>query len=59
MSVIHHDTVYIVYVNSLLGLSVKPNVEIEIDLHWKKKVLDICVYFDKISIVSAQTREMF
>ena len=45
------------YVNSLLGLSVKPKVEIESTL--KNEVLNICVFFDKISIVSSQTRETF
>ena len=49
------------YVNSLLGLSIKPKLKSKVDLHWKKKknVFDICVCFDKISIVSSQTRETF
>ena len=46
------------HVNSLLGLSIKPKVEIESALE-KKKVLNICVCFYKISIVSSQTREPF
>ena len=52
------------YVNSLLALSiikrVKPKVEIKSRSTLekkKKKVLNICVCFDKISIVSSQTRE--
>ena len=56
MSVIHHDTVYMY---SLLGLS-KPKVEIESrsTLEERKFLISASV-FDKISIVSSQTRETF
>ena len=48
------------YVNSLLSLSAKPKVEIESRSTLEKmKVLNIYVCFDKISIVSSQTRETF
>ena len=46
------------YLNSLLD--VKPKVEIESrSTLEKKKVLNICVCFDKISIVNSQARETF
>ena len=47
------------YLNSLLGVSIKPKVEIESRSTLEKKVLNICVCFDKISIVSSQTRATF
>ena len=48
------------YVNSLLGLSLKPKVEIESrsTLEKRKFLISASVY-DKISIVSSQTRETF
>ena len=45
------------HVNSLLGLSSKANRKLKSKVHWEKK--SICVCFDKISIVSSQTRETF
>ena len=52
----HHDTVYMKI--ACWVLSIKPKVEIESTLE-KTKVSNICVLFDKISIVSLQTRETF
>ena len=48
------------YVNSLLGLSIKPKSEIESrSTLEKRKFLISASVFDKISIVSSQTRETF
>ena len=58
--VVYNSPRHGIYVNSLLGLSFKPKVEIESrSTPEKKKVLNIYVCFDKFSIVSSQPKETF